>query len=156
MQDALELAYSRDDDERIYIPPNLYVIGTMNIADRSLALVDLALRRRFAFITLEPQLGPAWRQWCKDKARLDKEIIDLVEQRIGDLNSEIARDRSLGPQFRIGHSYVTPTQGTTIADGSGWFRQIVETEIAPLLEEYWFDARDKAADAKRRLLTGLP
>ena len=61
--DALALAYPRDDGERFHIPPNVYVIGTMNLADRSLALVDFALRRRFAFFDLEPQLNDAWREW---------------------------------------------------------------------------------------------
>jgi 5-methylcytosine-specific restriction enzyme B len=152
--EALELAYSRDG-ERVYIPANLHVIGTMNVADRSLALVDLALRRRFAFITLQPELGPLWRTWCAEKANLEQSTIDLIEQKMGDLNKEIADDRSLGPQFRIGHSYVTPQEGVAISDGKVWFSQIVQTEIAPLLEEYWFDAPDKAAEAKRRLLVGL-
>lgn len=152
--EAIELAYSRQG-ERIHIPPNLHVIGTMNIADRSLALVDLALRRRFAFVSLEPQLGPLWRTWCAEKAGLDTQTIDLIEERITALNAEISSDRSLGPQFRIGHSYVTPVEGTPITDGKVWFTQIVETEIAPLLEEYWYDAIDKASEARRRLLAGL-
>jgi 5-methylcytosine-specific restriction enzyme B len=151
--EALELAYGRDG-ERIYIPPNLHVIGTMNIADRSLALVDLALRRRFAFISLQPELGPVWRAWCAQKG-LDSPTIDLVDQRINELNKEISEDRSLGPQFRIGHSYVTPQDGVAMPNGKAWFSQIVETEIVPLLEEYWFDAPAKAAEAKRRLLAGL-
>ena len=62
------MLYRRKDGERVFIPKNLLVIGTMNIADRSLALVDLALRRRFAFVTLEPQLGELWRAWCTENA----------------------------------------------------------------------------------------
>ncbi len=153
--EALELAYSREEGERIHIPPNLHIIGTMNIADRSLALVDLALRRRFAFISLEPRLGPVWRAWCVEKAGFSTATVNLIEQKIEALNSEIASDRSLGPQFRIGHSYVTPQEGSAIADGNAWFSQVVKTEIAPLLEEYWFDAPDKAAEAQRRLLVDL-
>ncbi|OPH82705.1 hypothetical protein B2M20_11565 [Nitrobacter vulgaris] len=150
-EEALELAYSRDG-ERIHIPPNLHVIGTMNIADRSLALVDLALRRRFAFLSLEPQLGPLWQAWCAEKVGLDKATIEMIEQKVVALNQAISNDRSLGAQFRIGHSYVTPQEGATIPDGGAWFEQIVQTEIGPLLEEYWFDAPEKAAEAKRRLL----
>jgi 5-methylcytosine-specific restriction enzyme B len=153
-EEAMELAYSRDG-ERIHIRPNLHIIGTMNIADRSLALVDLALRRRFGFISLEPQYGLAWRAWCVEKGALDAETIAFIEQKLTALNIEIAADRSLGPQFRVGHSYVTPTEGMTIVNGSTWFRQVVETEIGPLLEEYWFDALDKAAEAKLKLLAGL-
>ena len=65
--DALALAYPRDDGERFHIPPNVYVIGTMNLADRSLALVDFALRRRFAFFDLEPQLNVTWREWVHEE-----------------------------------------------------------------------------------------
>jgi 5-methylcytosine-specific restriction protein B len=152
--EALELAYSRDG-ERVHIPANLHVIGTMNVADRSLALVDLALRRRFAFVSLQSELGPRWRAWCAEKAKLEQPIIDMVEQKMVELNKVIADDRSLGPQFCIGHSYVTPQEGVTIADGKAWFSQIVQTEIVPLLEEYWFDAPEKATEAKKGLLAGL-
>jgi 5-methylcytosine-specific restriction protein B len=153
--DALELAYSRNEGERIYIPQNLHVIGTMNIADRSLALVDLALRRRFAFISLEPQLGTIWRNWCQSRCALNEQTIGMIEQRITELNNEIASDPSLGPQFRIGHSYVTPPEGKSISDGNKWFKDVVETEIAPLLFEYWFDNTSKASEAARRLLVGI-
>jgi 5-methylcytosine-specific restriction protein B len=153
--EALELAYRRADGERVYIPPNLHVIGTMNIADRSLALVDLALRRRFAFITLEPALNEAWRAWCTKRCGVDAAFLSLVETRIAALNNEIAEDRSLGTQYRIGHSYVTPPDGAAIADHKAWFRNVIETEIRPLLEEYWFDAPEKAQQAAARLLADL-
>ncbi|MFB7145810.1 AAA family ATPase [Agrobacterium deltaense] len=154
-EEAMELAYRLDADERVYIPRNLHVIGTMNIADRSLALVDLALRRRFAFIHLEPQLNGLWKEWCTARCGLSAYVIELIEQRLNALNDEIGQDRSLGPQYRVGHSYVTPQPGAAIADGRAWFKDIVATEIIPLLEEYWFDAPDKVASASAKLLEGL-
>ena len=69
-----------------------------------------------------------------------------------ELNDEIEKDRSLGKQFRIGHSYVTPSKGNKIDDARAWFQQIVENEISPLLEEYWFDNPDKASDSSSKLL----
>lgn len=153
--EAMELAYRRDADERVYIPRNLHVIGTMNIADRSLALVDLALRRRFAFIHLEPQLNDLWKKWCAERCGVTHEVVSLIELRMNALNDEIGQDRSLGPQYRIGHSYVTPQPGSLIADGKAWFREVVDTELIPLLEEYWFDAPDKVASASAKLMEGL-
>lgn len=154
--EALRLCYPDPDGIRrpVYIPANLYVIGTMNIADRSLALVDLALRRRFAFAGLEPRLGAVWRDWVVNERNVDPQLAADIERRINALNDEIAGDPRLGKQFRIGHSFVTPTYWLP-ADGTGqWFRQVVETEIGPLLAEYWFDAPEVAEDARRRLLQG--
>ncbi|QND22738.1 restriction endonuclease [Rhizobium leguminosarum bv. viciae] len=125
----------------------------MNIADRSLALVDLALRRRFAFVSLEPQFNAFWREWCV-KCSLKEDFVALVENRINALNGEIGQDRSLGPQYRIGHSYVTPAAALT-GDAQEWFGQIVRTEIVPLLEEYWFDAPEKVVAAHQKLLEGF-
>jgi 5-methylcytosine-specific restriction protein B len=153
--EALELCYRRTDVERVFIPDNLYVIGTMNIADRSIALVDLALRRRFAFIDLEPILGNVWRSWVNKQCKIDSEILYDIEKRILALNEEITADSSLGRQFRVGHSYVTPPFGIPIPDGREWFKQVVETEIGPLLDEYWFDALDKSRKARQRLTEGL-
>lgn len=153
--EAIELAYRREAGERVYIPKNLFVIGTMNIADRSLALVDLALRRRFAFVSLTTQLNERWRSWCAEQAGIEANAIASIERLITELNDEIEADRSLGAQFRIGHSYVTPAQGKKLGDPRMWFRQVVETEIGPLLEEYWYDNLERAQAAKRRLLEGF-
>ncbi|HDQ73442.1 MAG TPA: AAA family ATPase [Chloroflexi bacterium] len=153
--EALELSYKRSDGERVFIPDNLYVIGTMNIADRSLALVDLALRRRFAFIDLEPTLGKPWHDWVQSQCGIDSEILVEIEKRLIALNSEISADTGLGPQFRVGHSYVTPPFGIPISDAQEWFRQVVDTEIGPLLDEYWFDALEKSQKARERLLEGF-
>jgi len=153
-EEALELAYPRKAEERIHIPPNFHIVGTMNIADRSLALVDLALRRRFAFVTLTPQFGAAWADWCQTTGGIDTDMVTFIGDRMSALNEEIGGDRSLGPQYRIGHSYVTPLRKISMPPNV-WFRQVVETEIAPLLEEYWFDAVQKAEEAKERLLSGL-
>ena len=153
--EAVELAYSHSQGQRIYIPDNLYVIGTMNIADRSLALVDFALRRRFAFVSLEPVFSERWRDWCVKRSGMDKKILSRIQERMNKLNKEIAEDRTLGEQFKIGHSYVTPTPGEQVSDARKWFTEIVETEIAPLLEEYWFDNPDKAASSKKNLLQNL-
>ncbi|MGD8119547.1 McrB family protein [Vibrio sp. TRT 2004] len=153
--EALELSYRRAEGERIHIPANLYVVGTMNIADRSLALVDLALRRRFAFFDLKPALGEAWRNWVNSKAGIDYDFLQLIEQRIASLNNEISKDRNLGPQFKIGHSYVTPPLNTKIEDAAAWFQGVVETEIGPLLEEYWFDDIERAIKSKDSLVEGI-
>jgi 5-methylcytosine-specific restriction protein B len=152
--EAIELAYRKEPGERVHVPANLYVIGTMNIADRSLAIVDLALRRRFAFIDLEPRFGDPWRGWCGHRG-LENALLMEIEKRIGVLNAEIAAAISLGPQFRIGHSYVTPDTGAPITDGRAWFRGRVETEIGPLLDEYWYDAPETAKMARAKLLAGL-
>lgn len=154
--EALELCYLDADGKRrpVHIPENLYVIGTMNIADRSLALVDLALRRRFAFVGLEPRLGTAWRNWVVEACGVDATLVADIEHRITELNDTIAADARLGKQFQIGHSYVTPAHRLEPGDTRKWFRQVVATEIGPLLDEYWFDAPAEAEQATARLIQG--
>lgn len=146
---AMELAYPRRAGERVYVPENLYVIGTMNVADRSLALVDLALRRRFAFVNLVPGLNAAWEQWCLAKG-MDAASIAHIRSEIEALNQEISQDSALGAQFQIGHSYVTPHEA--VADAQAWFAEVVQSEIGPLLHEYWFDAPERADAAIAKLL----
>ena len=150
--ESLALAYPRKPDERVHIPPNMYVIGTMNLADRSLAMVDLAFRRRFAFFDLEPMLNDAWQEWVQEQRDIDGAFLDSVAQRINSLNEEIAADRNLGRQFRIGHSFVTPAPGSDIGEPEAWFARIVESEIVPLLHEYWFDDPDRVSEARSKLL----
>ncbi|MES2242564.1 MAG: AAA family ATPase [Pseudomonadota bacterium] len=154
--EALELCYPDADGKRrpVHIPENLYVVGTMNIADRSLALVDMALRRRFAFVGLEPRLGPVWRDWVVKECAVEPALVADIEHRIAVLNEQIAADARLGKQFRIGHSYVTPAHRLEAGDTKKWFQQVVETEIGPLLDEYWFDAPDEAQKAIGRLTQG--
>ena len=155
-RDAIELCYPDPDGKRnpVHIPKNLYVIGTTNIADRSLALVDLALRRRFAFVTLEPKLGALWREWVVRERGVDANLVADIERRINELNNQISGDPGLGKQFRIGHSYVTPAYHLETDATRQWFRQVAETEIGPQLEEYWFDAPERAAEAFETLIDG--
>ena len=131
--EALELSYRREDDERVFIPDNLYVIGTMNIADRSLALVDLALRRRFAFIDLKPALGKVWKEWVQSQCGIDFDILDDIENRVQSLNAEITSDTNLGEQFSIGHSYVTlPLVFQSMMRGNGSVRLLIQR-----LDRFW-------------------
>lgn len=153
--EGLELSYRQYDGEKVHIPANLYVIGTMNIADRSLALMDLALRRRFAFYSLEPAFGEPWRNWVNQKSGIDMPFLSQIEQRINQLNEQIANHRQLGPQFKIGHSYLTPAIGVKIDNPVLWFSNVVESEIGPLLEEYWFDDAELAKSSQDLLTQGL-
>ena len=150
--EALALAFPRDERERVHVPPNVYLIGTMNVADRSLALVDLALRRRFAFVDLEPVFGESWRRWMRDQGGFEDSFLGNVADRMDALNEAISADASLGRQFRVGHSYLTVAPETRIASPEAWYREVVETEIGPLLREYWFDQPDKADDREKHLL----
>jgi 5-methylcytosine-specific restriction protein B len=156
-EEGLQLAYPRDLLERVHIPPNLHVIGTMNLADRSLALVDLALRRRFAFLTLRPNLGDAWRNWCAALGAPES-LVDQIATRMRALNSVISSDQRLRDQFCVGHSFVTPPNelgGASAEKWRDWFVSVVRTEIVPLLEEYWYDDQDTAQREAKCLLQGL-
>lgn len=159
---AVRLAYpSADavgqlDDERFFLPPNLYVIGTMNTADRSLAVVDYALRRRFAFVSIAPAFSePAFRAHL---SALPAELIDTLVSRMKALNAMIASDPSLGTGFQVGHSYFC--RGGNISDASRdsdtdvWYSEVMRHEVLPLLEEYWYDAPESLAEARKLLALG--
>jgi hypothetical protein len=144
------LSYAMPDDEPFYIPENLYILGMMNTADKSLSLVDYALRRRFSFVTLEPMFqSQKFREELVNKGVSDK-LVSQIVVRMNELNQEISSDRvNLGPGFQIGHSFFTPR--TKVADEAAWFRRVVETEVYPLLEEYWFDSPEQADLSRDRL-----
>ena len=154
-KEELALSYPRHVAERVYVPENLYVIGTMNLTDRSLALVDFAFRRRFAFEELEPVFGPVWRDWVNQNCGIPVNFLAEVERRLTGLNDKIAEDGSLGRQFMIGHSFVTPN-GRISEAPAAWFRRVVDKEIRPLLNDYWFDDHNKAQQAADALLLNLP
>ena len=140
---GVRLAYAKPDDQKFHVPDNFYVIGMMNTADRSLSMVDYALRRRFAFFGLEPGFATAgFREHLLGKnipAAVTQHIID----RMTELNAAIAADKiNLGPGFRIGHSFFVPA--AAVENASEWADRVVETEILPLLQEYWFDDPSKA------------
>ena len=154
-EEAVALGYSKYPGEKVHIPHNVYLIGTMNVADRSIALVDFAMRRRFAFMYLKPEFGTQWRNWVHEHYKIGTAFLDEVANRMNVLNKEIENDRSLGLQFKVGHSYVTPSSDKKIDEAKGWFKHVVETEIGPLLDEYWFDNPDQAKKQKEKLLAGL-
>ncbi|MCO6466931.1 MAG: AAA family ATPase [Bradyrhizobiaceae bacterium] len=151
--EALELSYPDSNGERkVFLPPNLYVIGTMNIADRSLALVDFALRRRFAFADLLPNIDATWHHWVVSRCGLSPSLASAIQRKMKELNNVISADKRLGKQFQVGHSYVTPTFHLG-GDGKQWFHQVVKTELQPLLQEYWFDDAEAVTKAVDNLLS---
>ncbi|WP_197998396.1 AAA family ATPase [Gimesia maris] len=136
---SIPLTYAKDQSERFFIPQNLHIIGMMNTADRSLSMVDYALRRRFTFIDLHPEFEtPSFRDFM-EKNEVEIQTIDLLVNRMHQLNGKIRAEKTnLGPGFEVGHSFFCP-QGTEDELGMDWYRSIIRTEIAPLLREYWFD-----------------
>lgn len=145
---AIPLTYSETADETFYLPPNLYIIGTMNTADRSLAMVDYALRRRFAFVTLNPALDSSeFGTWLVGKGA-STELVARIRKRVAALNAEIEKERDLGSGFRIGHSFFCPNEGP--ADDA-WYEEIVDSEIKPLLEEY-FESSERVEQLIKDLL----
>lgn len=148
---SVPLAYRRTDEEPFYVPANLHLIGLMNLADRSLAMVDYALRRRFAFLTLEPQFGSdAFKKWLLGR-NMAGDLVELIVDRMTRLNTIIQNDALLGQNYEIGHSFFCPKGDDFAALGRGWYDVIIETEILPLLREYWFDNPASVAYAQNLL-----
>jgi 5-methylcytosine-specific restriction protein B len=144
--EKLRLLYS---NELFSVPPNVYIIGMMNTADRSLAMIDYALRRRFAFFELEPAFDSEGFKAIMLEANHTK-FNDLIEQ-IKALNDFISKDESLGDGFRIGHSYLCPNEEVT----DEWLIAVVKYELLPLLSEYWFDEQSKIEQWTKKLYGAL-
>lgn len=119
------------------VPKNLYIIGMMNTADRSLAMIDYALRRRFSFFEVEP--GFDSEGFAKYQQSLNNETLNELISKVVELNKEISMDRSLGKGFCIGHSYFCGQTACT----DEWLHSIVDYDILPMLSEYWFDDNAK-------------
>lgn len=144
----LQLLYS---DERFSVPANVYIIGLMNTADRSLAMLDYALRRRFAFFEIKP--GFSTDGFRSYRMGLQSEKFNKLIATIESLNVVISSDDSLGDGFCIGHSYFCNLDLTTFTDQQ--LSAIVEYEIIPLLKEYWFDEPSKVKDWSSNLRSAI-
>jgi 5-methylcytosine-specific restriction protein B len=155
-QFSVPLTYGKGNSDTFYIPENLYLIGTMNTADRSLAMVDYALRRRFSFIDLEPKFKNSQFRQNLETAGVKESLITLMIDRMEALNQTISEDtKNLGTGYCIGHSYFCPTGNEQPYDES-WYRMVIKSEIEPLLREYWFDDPKRVADNVGKLLAGIP
>lgn len=140
----ITLAYS---DQGFHVPENLYIIGMMNTADRSLALIDYALRRRFSFFDMKPGFeSEGFKNHIKSigSVKLEK-VINLISE----LNANIRDDDSLGYGFEIGHSYFC---GKTEAMTDSHVRRVVKYDIIPTIQEYWFDNEKKAKEWAEKLI----
>jgi len=146
-RESVQLAYGQSG-ERFSVPDNLYIIGTMNTADRSLAMVDYALRRRFAFVNIEPNFGEPFRDKLIEVG-LNRGVIERIRKKLADVNQLIEKDPALGKGFLVGHSYFVVDQKPD--DHEDWLREIFDYEVLPLLEEYWFDNEDRLNTARQIL-----
>lgn len=148
---AVPLTYAASREETFHVPENVFLIGTMNTADRSLSLVDYALRRRFAFVEAEPGFASPVFAEILAKRGADKKIIDLIRSRMARVNEMIEKDTmNLGRGYRIGHSFFVPAKDAT--PDFQWYLGIVRHEILPLIEEYWIDS-EKNLTAASDILT---
>ena len=138
-------------DEKFSVPPNLYLIGTMNTADRSLAMLDYALRRRFSFFDMAP--GFETKGFKTYQAELSHPKLDRLVQCVERLNAAITEDETLGEGFCIGHSYFCGLKAEEMTDET--FSAIVEYDILPLIKEYWFDEPSKVRDWSEQLRSAL-
>lgn len=149
---AVPLMYAHEGEAPFFVPENVFVLGLMNTADRSLAMVDYALRRRFSFVDVGPAFAtPQFGSFLKKKGATDA-LVDRIVRNMTALNQVIANDRvNLGPGFCVGHSYFC-TGISDVGATPEWYEDVVVSEILPLLREYWFDDLPATEEWKRRLL----
>ena len=145
---AVRLTYGSENDPAFFVPPNLYLIGTMNTADRSLAIIDYALRRRFAFVEVEPCFDETFTDYLQQQG-LSSGLVQHIATQVQKLNEEIVRDPNLGKDFRLGHSYFC-TYIPAMDEGQ-WYQDVLRYEIRPMLEEMWFDQPERVEKAFQNL-----
>ena len=147
----VNLVYKKD--ELFSVPHNVYIIGMMNTADRSIAMIDYALRRRFSFFTMKPGFeSNGFMVW---QHKVSNDVFDTLIEKIKKLNADIAADGSLGEGFCIGHSYFVYNEKNIPANGvEAWLRNVVYYDICPMLDEYWFDDKQKSEHWQNEL-TGI-
>lgn len=147
----VNLVYKKD--ELFSVPHNVYIIGMMNTADRSIAMIDYALRRRFSFFTMKPGFeSNGFMVW---QHKVSNDVFDTLIEKIKKLNADIAADGSLGEGFCIGHSYFVYDEKNIPANGvEAWLRNVVYYDICPMLDEYWFDDKQKSEHWQNEL-TGI-
>ena len=147
----VRLVYKKD--KLFSVPHNVYIIGMMNTADRSIAMIDYALRRRFSFFTMKPGFdSEGFVNW---QNKVNHPAFNTVIDEIKILNNEIAEDDSLGEGFCIGHSYfVYDEKNPPVCGIEMWLKNVIEYDICPMLDEYWFDDKQKA-DSWQKRLTGI-
>ena len=142
---AIPLTYSSEKDEPFSVPGNVYLIGCMNTADRSLAIVDYALRRRFSFIQIMPEFGDTFKNFLK--TGLDAAFVDKITQKICDVNQQISSDEMLRG-MEIGHSYFCNFKDVKPGEEGAWWNDICKYELFPYLEEVCFDDSGKLETLK--------
>jgi 5-methylcytosine-specific restriction protein B len=140
---ALKLTYAENDQDKFYVPENVHIIGTMNTADRSLAMIDYALRRRFAFADITPCFDANFSDFL-NKNNISEEVSTHIVDCIQKVNQYIANDDALGKGFLIGHSYFTNFDENKT--NWEWWSDIIRYELKPLFEEIWFDSPQKITE----------
>ncbi len=140
----LNLVYS---NEPFFVPENLHIIGMMNTADRSLAMIDYALRRRFSFYSMKPAFDSDG--FKKHAEQVNCELFHKAIEAVKNLNAVIVDDKSLGKGFEIGHSYFCTNKPESITDEI--VKNIIAFEIIPTIEEYWFDNETRLDTESQKL-----
>lgn len=145
-EESIQLMYR---DEKFNVPKGVHIIGLMNTADRSLAMIDYALRRRFAFVDFEPSFDHEnFQSFIQSKNSV---ILNQLMNTLIELNNKILEDENLGEGFMIGHSYLCQIASPDYET----LKSIINHEIVPLLKEYWFDEKDKVTHWKKELLDSI-
>lgn len=149
---ALRLLYSPPGHAgRFFVPPNVFVIATMNTANRWPTSLDYVLRRRFAFVSLRPHFGEKFVRFLEERG-VTRPMAREISNRMARLNRIILEDPDLGKDFLIGHSFFCdPPAGKSEADVVRWYSDIIQSEVRPLLEEYWFRNIDRVDEEIRKL-----